>query len=346
MKKTILLVEDELELQQNYKEILEFHNFIVHTADNGIDGLDILAKYKFDLIISDILMPKMDGISLLRNIKSKKNYLNIPFIFLTAKIHKEDIRSGMNSGADDYLTKPVSGQMLLNSVYNNIRKQEIRERWLNEKLEKALADSRKITFHEFRTPIYGLLSVFELMQESLEKFEKKEFFELIELGKLSANRINQSLEKLSMYYKLDELKTNPKKIILQNIIQETTNLFKDYEFDVKSEESETPIFFDPYLIRFLILEILENAIKFSSPISPITINIEKTLEVKNHQTISKESGIVKPFPFNQNKRSKNEQQGFGLGLFLVQEICKLNNADFRAHIDESGNFLVNISFKS
>ncbi|WP_289029482.1 response regulator [uncultured Algoriphagus sp.] len=344
MKKTILLVEDELELQQNYKEILEFNKFTVLTADNGKEALEQLMDSNVDLIISDILMPLMDGISLLKEVRSQKSLENTPFIFLTAKVSNGDIRLGMNMGADDYLTKPVSGQMLLNSVFNNIRKQEIRERWIHEKLEKALEDNRKITFHEFRTPLYGVLSVFDLMESSLKNFDPKEFYEMIQLGKQTANRINQSLEKLSLYYKLEKLNIEPVPNHINSVISEVKSNFNDYELEINYSSEGSIILFDKYLLHFLLGEIIDNAIKFSSPSSPIEIDVNKKLVVKNHQTLSKKQGPLKPMPFNQTDRSENEQQGFGLGLYLCQEICKRNNADFGAYIDVNGNFIVSISF--
>jgi len=344
MKKTILLVEDELELQQNFKEILEFNKFSVFTADNGKEALKLLEGNNVDLIISDILMPVMDGISLLKEVRNKKNHENTPFIFLTAKASNGDIRLGMNSGADDYLTKPVSGQMLLNSVFNNIRKQEVRERWIHEKLEKVLEDTRKITFHEFRTPLYGVLSVFDLMENSLKDFDPKEFYEMIQLGKQTANRINQSLEKLSLYYKLEKINIEPVQNHINSVVSEIKSNFNEYELEIKYSHNGTIILFDKYLLRFLIREIIDNAVKFSSPSSLIEINVEKDFKIKNHQTYNKKEGLIKPMPFNQTDRSENEQQGFGLGLYLCQEICKKNNADFKAYIDSNGNFIVSISF--
>lgn len=346
MKKTILLVEDELELQQNLKEILEFNKFSVFTADNGKEALDFLASNNVDLIISDILMPVMDGISLLKEVRNQKNQENTPFIFLTAKASNGDLRLGMNSGADDYLTKPVSGQMLLNSVFNNIRRQEIRERWIHEKLEKALEDTRKITFHEFRTPLYGVLSVFDLMENSLKDFDPNEFYEMIQLGKQTANRINQSLEKLSLYYKLEKINIVPVKNYLNSVVSEIKSSFNDYELEIKYSPSGTIILFEKYLLHFLIREIIDNAIKFSNPSSPIEINVGKEFVIKNYQTHNKKSGYIKPMPFNQTNRNANEQQGFGLGLYLCQEICKKNNADFNVLIDQKGNYIVKISFFS
>jgi two-component system, sensor histidine kinase and response regulator len=116
MKETILLIEDEIELQQNLKEILEFSDFVILTADNGKEGLEKLEVEKIDLIICDIMMPVMDGFQFLAEFKKLDRFRHIPFIFLSARASREDRAKGLSEGADDYLTKPISARMLVNSV--------------------------------------------------------------------------------------------------------------------------------------------------------------------------------------------------------------------------------------
>lgn len=126
MKKTkILLIDDEKQLLQNLKQILEFENFEVVTANNGVEGLIQYENENPDLIICDVMMPEMDGIEFIGNLRAK-GFTSKPFIFLTAKSDYDDLREGMNFGADDYLVKPVKSSQLIEAIYARLqRKKEI-----------------------------------------------------------------------------------------------------------------------------------------------------------------------------------------------------------------------------
>ena len=112
MNKTkLLLIDDEKPLLQNLKQILEFQNFEVITAGNGLEGFEQYEKEKPDLVICDIMMPDMDGYGFIKKLRLK-GYTDTPFIFLTAKSEYDDLRTGMNIGADDYLLKPIKSSQL------------------------------------------------------------------------------------------------------------------------------------------------------------------------------------------------------------------------------------------
>src|ERR1700760_3085454 len=99
----ILLIEDSPDLRENTSEILALANYEVVTAPNGKLGVEMVLKEKPDLIICDIMMPELDGYGVLHILSRKPETATIPFIFLTAKTEKTDIRKGMELGADDYL---------------------------------------------------------------------------------------------------------------------------------------------------------------------------------------------------------------------------------------------------
>jgi len=107
----LLLAEDETELANALATILKRHNYAVDVVNNGEDALYYLETEVYDALILDIMMPKVDGIEVLRRIRSKGN--NIPVLILTAKSEVEDKVLGLDTGADDYLTKPFSTQELL-----------------------------------------------------------------------------------------------------------------------------------------------------------------------------------------------------------------------------------------
>jgi CRP/FNR family cyclic AMP-dependent transcriptional regulator len=123
--KTLLLIEDNDEIRENTAEILELSMYRVFTAPNGKEGIELAIEKKPDLIICDIMMPVLDGYGVLHAIQKHEELKNIPFIFLTAKTERADLRKGMELGADDYITKPFEGTELLNAIDSRLKKNEI-----------------------------------------------------------------------------------------------------------------------------------------------------------------------------------------------------------------------------
>lgn len=128
MKKKILLIEDNAEMRENTAELLELAGYAVHTAPNGKTGVDMAEKIIPDLILCDIMMPVLDGYGVLHLLSKKDETASIPFVFLTAKSERSDLRKGMVMGADDYITKPFDDDELLNAVESRLRKKEVLKR--------------------------------------------------------------------------------------------------------------------------------------------------------------------------------------------------------------------------
>lgn len=122
--KHILLIEDNKEVRENTAEILELAGYTVSTAVDGKKGVEQVNKSKPDLIICDIMMPSLDGYGVLHLLSKNVETVNIPFIFLTAKTERSEIRKGMEMGADDYITKPFDKIELLNAVESRLKKAE------------------------------------------------------------------------------------------------------------------------------------------------------------------------------------------------------------------------------
>jgi CRP/FNR family transcriptional regulator, cyclic AMP receptor protein len=123
--KKILLIEDNEDIRNNTTEILGLSNYKVITAENGKTGVELAIKYVPDLIICDIMMPVLDGYGVLHAVHKNEAIKNTPFIFLTAKTDRTDIRKGMELGADDYITKPFTGTELLNAVDSRIKRLDL-----------------------------------------------------------------------------------------------------------------------------------------------------------------------------------------------------------------------------
>jgi len=122
--KKILVIEDNNEVRENIAEILELSSYEVITAENGKIGVEFALQQSPDLIVCDIMMPELDGYGVLHLLNKHIETYGIPFIFLTAKSEKTDLRKGMEMGADDYLTKPFDGIELLNAIEVRLKKAE------------------------------------------------------------------------------------------------------------------------------------------------------------------------------------------------------------------------------
>jgi len=123
--KKILLIEDNADIRENTAEILELANYKVITAENGKLGVEAALQEKPDLIICDIMMPVLDGYGVLHLLHKNPSVQNTPFIFLTAKAERNEMRRGMELGADDYLTKPFEETELLNAIESRLKKVEL-----------------------------------------------------------------------------------------------------------------------------------------------------------------------------------------------------------------------------
>lgn len=121
----ILIIEDDVCILENMAELLELEGYRVITASNGRDGLKKIKDHIPDLIICDLLMPKMDGLTLLQILGNHAELKKIPFIFSSAKSEKKDIKKGLDSGADDFLVKPFELEDLLASIKKCLTERQI-----------------------------------------------------------------------------------------------------------------------------------------------------------------------------------------------------------------------------
>jgi DNA-binding NarL/FixJ family response regulator len=122
--KKILVIEDEPEMRRNITALLRYYDYEPIAAANGREGVERARREKPDLILCDVMLPELDGHGVLQALQTDVALATTPFIFLTARGEKEDIRSGMNLGADDYLTKPVANADLVRAIEARLRRSE------------------------------------------------------------------------------------------------------------------------------------------------------------------------------------------------------------------------------
>ncbi len=164
--KRILLIDDNKDVRENTAEILELANYKVATAENGKIGVEMAKEFKPDVVVCDIMMPEMDGYGVLEVLSKNSSTASTPFIFLTAKTEREDMRLGMNMGADDYLTKPFEDKELLEAIACRLQK--------NEFLKKEIAKNKE-GLNSFLNEASQYMDMESLSKDyPLKKYEKKE----------------------------------------------------------------------------------------------------------------------------------------------------------------------------
>lgn len=140
----ILIIEDEDTILQNVIDLLQAEKFEAIGAEEGQLGIHLALNYKPDLILCDIMMPDIDGYTVLTELQKQPLLAHIPFIFMTAKVEREDLRLGMELGADDYITKPFTPVELLSAIRARMKKQQQYSSQYNEERERAKALKQKI----------------------------------------------------------------------------------------------------------------------------------------------------------------------------------------------------------
>lgn len=135
--KKILIIEDQAPMRRNVALLLEMEGFKVVTAENGAAGVAVAKKEHPDLVLCDVTMPEMDGYGVVQALRAEKDFATTPFIFLSAKGDKADLRVGMNFGADDYLTKPVIREDLLAAVHARLERAAVFDKRVHEAASEA-----------------------------------------------------------------------------------------------------------------------------------------------------------------------------------------------------------------
>jgi CRP-like cAMP-binding protein/FixJ family two-component response regulator len=167
MSYKIAVIEDSIEVCENIASILKLGRYDVFTANSGKLGIELIHQHQPDLILCDIMMPDLDGYGVLHLLSKDPDTANIPFIYLTAKTEQKDFRTGMNLGADDYITKPFDGLELLKVVELRLKKNDL----IKTNFQNNIAD-----INDFFNKTKQLPDFHKLSDKRLSRtYRKKEF---------------------------------------------------------------------------------------------------------------------------------------------------------------------------
>ncbi|NHZ71513.1 MAG: response regulator [Aquificales bacterium] len=355
LKVTILLVEDDKSMLDGMRDLLQVvdigYEATVLTAENGLEALERMEHTTPDLIVSDIMMPKMDGFQFLKTVQQNPEWEHLPFIFLTARGEKHEIHKGRVSGATLYITKPFHSVELLELIKTQLDRKIQLEQTHERRINNLKKDILQILNHEFRTPLTYVTAYYEMLADSVGTYADVEnFSEYLRGIQAGCTRLTKLIDG---FITVIELRTgelektfqqNAHPIanldeIIQDVIQKTSPKAKQQDIEIQYvAEAGMPILYgDPQSLNTIIEQLLDNAIKFTTPrytpnhaakilISTKTDNDELIIVVQDNGMglpISIQNQIFDPFV--QHNRDQLEQQGAGIGLTIAKGLVELHN---------------------
>ena len=335
--KKILIIEDDESLRLEISTILKFEGFDMLEANNGLTGLKLAISSLPDLILCDIMMPEMNGIQVLEGLKATESTRLIPFIFLTALAERTNLRLGMESGANDYITKPFTRIELLNAISAQLSNSKNITDCLESELHMFREKIISKIPHELNTPLHGILGFSNILEESSFNLRKDEVKEMAGYITRSGKRLQILVERYDYFIRLLAIKntrmdttkrcSSPELFMSTMLASIATDYKRPDDIEFSLADADINISDDEFITLFR--ELIDNAFKFSTPNDKIYV---KSVNKGNSYFITiKDSGrgisvenIKKVGAFQQFEREMYEQQGSGLGLAISKLLAELN----------------------
>jgi signal transduction histidine kinase len=339
---TILVTEDDPSMLDIITFLLEDEGYRVLRADNAETALDLLQHDSPNLIISDVMMPGMSGFEFFKKVRANSAWTQVPFIFLTARGQRGDIRRGMGMGADDYITKPFEPEELLDAV--KIRLARVADAQASrQKLGGDLQDKIiQALLHEFRTPLALVVGYTELLESSSEEILASDFQTILSGLDAGSKRLSNLVEDFILLTRINlgefaqqarskKQRTSSPEWVVDQSMQCFASQATAENISLSSDHASRgrTIAIGQKELDEIVSRLLDNAIKFSKNTGG-QVQIT-TRQVENHWVLAvRDEGIGIPQEeqawifeeFRQVDREKQEQQGSGVGLTIVRGLAE------------------------
>lgn len=339
----ILVVEDNVDLNLAICEILESYNFEVHSAKDGYGARDWLKDNKPDMILCDIMMPGMDGYTLLKHTRADNSLRTLPFIFLTARTSVADRRMAKEIGIEDYLTKPVDSNDLIAAINNALRRRQIMQNEMQEQMNALRDRIVGILQHEFRTPLTFVLGYAEyLLDVTTGDFNVDELRTSTTAILDGGRRLQQLIETFLLLAELQNRELDANEIgkvraqeLLLDTIQEFTPQFHDtgMRAELSEEHADTFLLADTEMVREALRRLMDNAIRYrrlESEVIWLSVELAPTATYVGLRIRDEGAGIpaeqLKKYAmaFEQYDRDNRTEPGAGLSLALIRHVAHLH----------------------
>lgn len=355
--KTILVIEDDRTLREFLQDLLQQEGYQVLLAANGYQGIQLARDHLPDLILCDILMPDIDGYEVLTTLHKNLVTATIPFLFLTARSSRSELRHGMDLGADDYITKPCRSEDLLRAITSRLEKRMIAQSQSQQQLDNLRSSIALSLPHELRTPLTGILTAVEVLRVIANTAKPSEILSLADNIQASAERLYKLVERFLFYAQIELTARDPEKLKLSQMnhlslpgvaITETARQVArkaERESDLEISVIDDWIQMGLFEFEKLIEELVDNALKFSNPGTPVQIQSFMDergyiLEITNQGQGMTPEQIANIGAYLQFDRKAHEQQGMGLGLAIAQRLLELHSS--RLEIESVPNEFIRV----
>lgn len=342
----ILVIEDELLVRENILERLEIEGFDTISAANGLEGVQLAIEHKPNLVICDVMMPELDGYGVLTELRQNPATATIPFIFLTAKADKVDLRQGMELGADDYLTKPFTKNDLLGAIAARLEKQAAITQQSEEKLEALRKSITNALPQQILTPLGEILGLAQMLNDNYASIKPPEILATAQNLNTSAMRLHRLVENFIMYTQIESLALNqaeiqalsncqtlnPSDVIFAQAIQKAKEYQREADLTLQLVNTNVRIALQD--LKKIVEELLDNAFKFSKPGTPVQIKATAdqdtfNLHITNFGQTMSPKQIANVGGYMQFESKFYEQQGMGLGLIIAKRITELHGGELK-----------------
>ena len=335
---SILVIEDEVPLLEEIVSLLQFEDFEVIGAPEGNTGVQLARAHLPDLIISDIMMPGLDGYGVLQALQDDPATRRLPFIFLTARADYVQVRQGMQLGADDYLTKPFTREELLQAIQARLQKREMMRDQYEQRIE-YLRDSIALALpHELRTPLTSLLGYAEMIMLDSAMLQPAQVSAMADAILKSGLRLQRQLRNFLLYAQLElgqrereagiplagALEAVPGQVIERAAREQAAE--RNRELDLHLSLDDVPVRVTRGALDKIVIELVDNAAKFSVAGTPIRVYSEVAegeyvLRISDKGRGMSAEQIRDSGAYLQFERRLYEHQGVGLGLTLARQLA-------------------------
>jgi signal transduction histidine kinase len=343
-RESILIVEDDATLLDGLRDILEFAGFRVTTASHGEEGLAALGQSHPDLIISDIMMPHMDGYQFYEAVRARPEGVGVPFIFLTAKGDKADIRRGKQLGVDDYLVKPFDEEDLLIAVRAKLDRRAQLEAAHDDKIAALKRTILTTLNHEFRTPLTYITAYTDVLKEADPDLGSDEFKNLMRGIQVGSERLRRLVEDFLLLVELQSGEARQTYLRRREVVTYLPSMLHAVLARYAGRAAERavrliadipptlpPVRVDREYLSGAVGRLVDNGLKFAKPEGgQVTLSAQAAegrivIQVKDNGIGMRAEELSKIFDMlYQIDRAKMEQQGSGSGLAIARGVVALH----------------------
>ncbi len=358
---SILVIDDNPLIVNILTSLLKANDYDVFASQDGSQALNILEAHPVDVIICDVMMPRMDGFQLHEAVRARSEFAHIPFLFLTALSEEEDICRGKEAGADDYLVKPFDPRQLLSVVKGKVTRSRTLKDLSQERFEQYRRRIIHTLSHEFRTPLVAINTGAELLLDQQNSEEDKKTVNLLEAIQRGGQRLERLVNDFMILQQIEagipmnmfasKKKVCPLAKIAELALATAEDVLKREGFTIffedlggKSLKAEV---YEPHILDAMD-RIIHNARKFSGEKKEVQVCVfrvedEGIIEIRDRGIGIDIERIQEAIDvFGQLDRDKIEQQGSGLGLAIACRLIKVNRGrlDFETRKDGGSTVII------